>query len=135
MFNARSETLETSSVFNRLLKRKNRCVVFMDGFYEWKKDETGQKQPYYMSFGDRPIMMAGLYDVHYGPKDMKDAMPLPTVTIITTSVNKLHLYFEVLLPLTQSNESLSWLHDRMPVILDEQGVNTWLDHTAPYKVG
>jgi len=34
MFNARSETVPDKSVFNRLLAHK-RCVVLMNGFYEW----------------------------------------------------------------------------------------------------
>ena len=34
MFNARSETVAEKSVFSRLLSSK-RCIVLMNGFYEW----------------------------------------------------------------------------------------------------
>lgn len=65
MFNARSETVATKSVFNRLLSSR-RCVVTFNGFYEWKS-EGGRKQPYYVNFGEEDVMhMAGLYDVWKG---------------------------------------------------------------------
>ena len=35
-FNARSETVAEKGVFSKLLSRQ-RCIVFMNGFYEWKK--------------------------------------------------------------------------------------------------
>jgi len=38
MFNARSETVDTLGVFKRLLGR-GRCVMPLDGFYEWADDE------------------------------------------------------------------------------------------------
>jgi putative SOS response-associated peptidase YedK len=51
MINARSETVATSSVYRRLLKHR-RCVVPVDGFYEWRKftDKFGQakKEPYFV---------------------------------------------------------------------------------------
>lgn len=34
MFNARCETVPEKTVFNRLLKGR-RCVVLLNGFYEW----------------------------------------------------------------------------------------------------
>jgi putative SOS response-associated peptidase YedK len=61
-FNARSESVTEKPVFSRLLQRQ-RCVVLLDGFYEWKADAGGKKQPYYVSFGEGNVMrMAGLYD-------------------------------------------------------------------------
>ena len=36
MFNARSETVAEKSVFSRLLHSR-RCIVLLNGFYEWKK--------------------------------------------------------------------------------------------------
>lgn len=38
MFNARSETVDVLGVFKRLLGH-GRCVLPVDGFYEWTPDE------------------------------------------------------------------------------------------------
>ncbi|KAF5843765.1 UPF0361 protein C3orf37 [Dunaliella salina] len=109
MFNARSETITTSPVFRRLLPSK-RCIVLINGFYEWKKSGN-QKQPYYIHRG--PIMAcAGLYDICTGP----DGAPLYTFTICTTD----------------SSSRLQWLHDRMPVILsDRAAMEDWLGAPLP----
>ncbi|CAM9145199.1 unnamed protein product, partial [Choristocarpus tenellus] len=62
MFNARSETVRERAAFSRLVTRR-RCVVGFDGFYEWKSDQGGQKQPYYIRLNDdRPMLVAALYD-------------------------------------------------------------------------
>jgi putative SOS response-associated peptidase YedK len=68
MFNARSETVGSKGVFKRLLPRQ-RCVVLLNGFYEWKQEAGGKKQPYYISFGqDQVLRMAGLYDCYTGTR-------------------------------------------------------------------
>eukprot|EP00898_Chlorokybus_atmophyticus_P001983 jgi/Chlat1/2786/Chrsp187S02956 len=108
MFNARSETVGDKSSFRRLLTR-NRCVAVVNGFYEWQK-QGAKKLPWYIHWKEgeeRPIMMAALYDTWQDA----NGETLYTFTIMTT----------------RSSKSLSWLHDRMPVILpDEAAVNTWL---------
>ncbi|KAI3932901.1 hypothetical protein MKX01_031883 [Papaver californicum] len=61
MFNARSESISEKASFRRLLP-KNRCVMAVEGFYEWKKDGS-KKQPYYIHFkDDHPLVFAALYD-------------------------------------------------------------------------
>ncbi|MQL77500.1 hypothetical protein Taro_009910 [Colocasia esculenta] len=61
MFNARSESIAEKASFRQLLP-KNRCLVAVEGFYEWKKDGS-KKQPYYIHFQDeRPLVFAALYD-------------------------------------------------------------------------
>jgi len=66
MFNARSETCTELPAFSRLVAQnesdKGRCVVFIDGFYEWKTDAVGCKQPYYVHLEGRPMLVAGLWD-------------------------------------------------------------------------
>ena len=32
----------------RLLEKGNRCIIFVDGFYEWKQLSNKKKQPYYI---------------------------------------------------------------------------------------
>ncbi|ESQ44531.1 hypothetical protein EUTSA_v10003450mg [Eutrema salsugineum] len=107
MFNARSESVAEKASFRRLLP-KNRCLVAVDGFYEWKK-EGSKKQPYYIHFNDRrPLVFAALFDSWQN----SGGETLDTFTILTTT----------------SSSALDWLHDRMPVILnDKESVDTWLD--------
>ena len=47
-FNARSETVAEKNVFKKLLSRQ-RCVVLLNGFYEWKKvcSRGGTRYPVY----------------------------------------------------------------------------------------
>ncbi|GAB4816659.1 hypothetical protein N2152v2_003705 [Parachlorella kessleri] len=105
MFNARSESVAEKPAFRRLLPSK-RCLVLVDGFYEWKKEKDG-KQPYYIHLqGDEPLVFAGLFDAWHSPEG-----PLHTYTILTTD----------------SSKRLSWLHDRMPVLLrDKAAQQAWL---------
>ncbi|XP_010429669.1 PREDICTED: embryonic stem cell-specific 5-hydroxymethylcytosine-binding protein-like [Camelina sativa] len=114
MFNARSESVAEKASFRRLLP-KNRCLVAVDGFYEWKK-EGSKKQPYYIHFEDgRPLVFAALFDSWQN----SGGETLYTFTILTTS----------------SSSALHWLHDRMPVILgDKDSVDTWLDDPSTTKL-
>lgn len=110
MFNARSEELADKPSFRPLIPQ-NRCIVYLNGFYEWIKEHGNQKkQPYYIYLkNDKPMAIAALYDAWKQPND---GTLLFTFTILTTS----------------SSEKLSWLHDRMPVILeDERSQDVWLD--------
>jgi hypothetical protein len=63
MFNARMEGLEDSPVFRRLLPAR-RCVVLLDGFFEWRL-EGKDKRPYFVkdAAGKPYLPLAGLYDV------------------------------------------------------------------------
>ncbi|KAA8550550.1 hypothetical protein F0562_002234 [Nyssa sinensis] len=92
----------------------NRCLVAVEGFYEWKKDGS-KKQPYYIHFRDgRPLVFAALYDSWKN----SEGEILYTFTILTTS----------------SSSTLKWLHDRMPVILgDERSTDAWLFGSSSSK--
>lgn len=111
MFNARSESISEKASFRRLIP-KSRCIVAVEGFYEWKKDGS-KKQPYYIHFKDgRPLVFAALYDSWENSEGEK----LYTFTILTTS----------------SSSTLQWLHDRMPVILGDKGAtDAWLNGSSP----
>jgi putative SOS response-associated peptidase YedK len=117
LINARSETVGTLSVFRRLVRR-NRCVVVVDGFYEWHKQvRAGHevKTPYFVRLseqGDKPMLLAGLFD-RWRPHDtsVETAESVDSYTILTC----------------EPSQAIGWLHDRMPVILDEEGARKWLD--------
>jgi len=105
MINARVETVAIKPSFKNLLKT-NRCLVPCSGFYEWKAIVT-RKMPHYIGLKDRKIFcLAGLYDVW----KESDGTYLKTFTIITT----------------QPNNTLKPIHNRMPVILQQELEDQWL---------
>lgn len=105
MINARSETLEEKPSFRTAFKHR-RCIIPASGFYEWQMVDK-RKQPYYISMNNNiPMLFAGLWDHWKAP----DGTVIESCSIISTS----------------SNEIISSLHDRMPVILPEHDINAWL---------
>jgi putative SOS response-associated peptidase YedK len=107
MFNARAETLTTSPVFRESFKRK-RCLVPVDGFYEWKR-EGSLRQPYRITRADgRPLALAGLWT---GWRDPATETVRRTFTIVTSAPNR----------------AMADVHDRMPVIVPEEAWARWLD--------
>ncbi|RMZ74920.1 hypothetical protein DV738_g5681, partial [Chaetothyriales sp. CBS 135597] len=113
--NCRDDSLLENKGLWTVMKQKKRCLVIAQGFYEWLKKGPGGKErvPYYVKRKDGNLMcFAGLWDcVKYEDADDK----LYTYTIITTDANK----------------QLSFLHERMPVILDpgSDAMKLWLDPT------
>ncbi len=106
MLNARGETVATKPSFRSAFKKK-RCLVVADGFYEWQKLDDGSKQPFYITMKHGgPFCFAGLWET-WG----KDEEYTETCTVITT----------------EANEIMQPLHDRMPVILEEEQYEMWLD--------
>jgi putative SOS response-associated peptidase YedK len=106
MINARSETADSKPAFRDALKSR-RCMIPADGFYEWMR--TGKmKQPYCFEVNEGELFaFAGIWDRWKGPSgDM-----IETCSILTTTPNAV----------------TSPVHDRMPVILDPDGYELWLD--------
>lgn len=113
--NARAETLWTKNTF-RESAQKRRCLVIGTGFFEWETVADG-KQPWLFSQSDgRPFAMAGLWS-KWRPKDDKTQV-VRTCTIVTT----------------EPNGPLSAFHDRMPVVLDDDLIDVWLDPDTPQPV-
>jgi putative SOS response-associated peptidase YedK len=106
MINARSETAATKPAFCDAL-RLRRCLIPADGFYEWSRTAKG-KQPFCFEVNDRELFaFAGLWD---GWKDSSGQW-VKTCSILTTTPNAV----------------ASAVHDRMPVILDPDSYDLWLD--------
>jgi putative SOS response-associated peptidase YedK len=108
MINARAETVAEKPAYKNSFKRK-RCLIPADGFYEWRR-EQGQKLKIPMRFclsGMESFAFAGLWDSWKKP----DGEELETYTIITTAANEL----------------LGKFHLRMPVILDQENEDVWLN--------
>jgi putative SOS response-associated peptidase YedK len=110
MINARSETLLEKPAFKRAVHTR-RCLVPADGFYEWCAGEDG-KAPYWIhSPRGVPIAFAGLWERWKGG----EGDPVFTFTIVTT----------------EASPSISWIHRRMPVILEGDARTCWLDRDLP----
>ena len=106
MINAKSETIFEKPSFRSAIKSR-RCIVPAGWFYEWKK-EGCTKQPYSISIKNANVIpMAGIWETWHNPETDAD---IDTVSILTTS----------------SNEQVSSLHDRMPVILQQDDFDLWL---------
>ena len=106
MINARSETASTKPAFRDPFKFR-RCLIPADGFYEWKRTVKA-KQPFCFEIEDGELFaFAGLWD---GWKDASGNW-IKTCSILTTTPNAL----------------TATVHDRMPVILDPQSYDLWLD--------
>jgi putative SOS response-associated peptidase YedK len=116
MFNARAETVASRPSFRSAFAAR-RLIVVADGFYEWKPSSGGGKRPYYFSRADgRPLALAGLWEQWRGGPETPDGRsgappPLRTCTIITT----------------QAGPDMEDIHNRMPVILEDDTLDEWLD--------
>ena len=121
MINARSETAAEKPAFKKAFA-KRRGLVPADGYYEWYaggqpalagSKSKQPKQPFYITPKDRSVLaMAGLYEFW---KESEDADWLITFTILTTS----------------ATDDLGHLHDRMPLLVQPDDVDAWLD-PAPH---
>lgn len=105
--NARAETVAIKPIFKHAF-RSQRCVIPATGFYEWKPSQDGKhKQPYYISTNDDgcPMSFAGIWE---------------TATINDVAIESCAIIT------TECNELMSSIHDRMPVILPYESIDTWL---------
>ncbi len=103
--NARAETVATLPTFRDAFARR-RCIVPIDGFYEWQVRPEG-KQPYAVARADGAVMaLAGLWEGWRGP----DGETIRTYAVVTTT----------------AVDSLGHLHERMPVVLEAADWGAWL---------
>jgi putative SOS response-associated peptidase YedK len=106
MINARSESAATKPAFRDAL-RSRRCLVPVDGFYEWS-GARAERTPYLFRRDDRELLgLAGLYERWLG----EGGEVVDSCTILTTAAN------DVMRP----------FHDRMPVVLAPDDYDRWLD--------
>jgi putative SOS response-associated peptidase YedK len=126
--NCRLEHLPTSKLYSGPFQKGQRCVVIVEGFYEWqttKNEKSSARAAYYIyvpqnegiKIEDKSswtpdvvklLRVAGLYDTWHDA----DGNLMYSYTVIT---------FE-------SDKKLDWMHHRSPAILDtDQQVADWLD--------
>jgi putative SOS response-associated peptidase YedK len=112
LINARVEGIAAKPAFRSAWKSR-RCVIPASGFYEWETVEVPgskkpRKQPHYITRDDGlPFSFAGLWETWRGE--------LLSCTILTTD----------------ATDKVSWLHDRQPLMLDDEGMKAWLAGGEP----
>lgn len=112
LINARVETAAEKPSFRRAFARR-RCLLPADGFYEWRGEKKGKKQPFFIHPREGMLAMAGLYEIWRDP-DRPDDDPdafLWTATILTTD----------------ATDDVGQIHDRMPMLVAPQNYAAWLD--------
>lgn len=115
------------------MKRKKRCIVVCQGFYEWLKKGPGGKEkiPHFVKRKDGELMcFAGLWDrVRYeGMCIWRIYFHVRVANCFLNADSDEDLYTYTIIT-TSSNPYLGFLHDRMPVILDQgsDAMKAWLD--------
>jgi putative SOS response-associated peptidase YedK len=113
VINARSESVAEKASFKNALRHR-RCIFIADAFYEWRRPAAGAAkggkgaQPYLFRRKDgAPLALAGLWETWMGP----DGEEMDTACLVTT----------------QANETMAPIHDRMPVILEPEDFDSWLN--------
>jgi putative SOS response-associated peptidase YedK len=119
MINARADTVHEKPAYRQAFASR-RCLLPVDGYYEWRtiEAESGRgkprKQPFFVSRVDgAPLALAGLYEFWRDrgyPADHPEAW-LVTCTIVTT----------------EAEELLAPIHERMPLYLQPDTFDDWLD--------
>ena len=105
LINARIETIQEKPSFKGLINT-SRCIVIASGYYEWVQTDSG-KQPYYIHGEDNVLPIAGLWTRWNDTKSF---------TIITKS----------------ANSSVSNIHHRMPLIIEKNLIESFLDHSIKF---
>lgn len=97
IINARSETVLEKRTFSDSV-RTRRCAIPATGFYEWNKNK--EKYTFQKPNGT-PCYLAGFY------KEIEGGIRFVILT-------------------TEANGSMKDVHNRMPLILNEQELNDWM---------
>jgi len=105
MFNARGETVSEKPSFRQAYRRR-RCLIPANGYYEWRVENT-RKQPYCCHIDHRLFSMAGIWEIWQDAEGNE----IRSCAVIT---------FE-------SKGSMREIHHRMPVHIEPENYNAWLD--------
>lgn len=101
LINARSETAAEKATFSHAL-RSTRTILPATGFYEWAHDS--EKTKYYLTIDSQPIIyLCGIYRIIEGT-------------------------YRFVILTRPANESMTDIHDRMPVIAAAEEVRPYLEN-------
>ena len=119
LINARCETVLEKPSFRQLVPRR-RCLIPMDGFFEWRTIDVptaphggkAPKLPVYVTRTDGELLaVAGLWTSWRDTSAGDESPWLHTCCVITTT----------------ANATMAPIHDRMPVIIERDSWDAWLD--------
>ncbi|CAJ1501672.1 SOS response-associated peptidase [[Mycobacterium] kokjensenii] len=114
LINARAEKLTTTPAYRGSAERR-RCLVPMDGYYEWRAGpETApraRKTPFYIHGDGTTLFAAGVWSSWR--RDRRSAAVCSVAIITTAAVGE-----------------LAEIHHRMPLLLPENRWESWLDPGA-----
>jgi len=96
--------------------RNRRCLVPADGFYEWETTMKGKLPWRFVLRSEEPFCFAGVYNEFTPPPINEDAKPptYQTYSILTCEPNRI----------------VKEIHHRMPVIIQPEHYDEWLDPGA-----
>jgi putative SOS response-associated peptidase YedK len=104
---ARVESVATTRAFSDAV-RKRRCLVIVDGFFEWRRDGKRASQPFFVRRADHaPFGLAGVWERWVA----NDGEVVESCAIITQP----------------SRPPVNVIHDRMPLVLERDAWDRWLD--------
>lgn len=112
IINARAESINEKQMFRRLIS-SNRCIVPASYYFEWKKEEHG-KDKYKINNADSNVYMAGLYNVVTNKENKQLSLFESNMDIFYTIITR------------NANESVSHIHNRMPLIFNKDEMDEWL---------
>jgi putative SOS response-associated peptidase YedK len=108
IINARVETIDEKASFAESFERR-RCLILADGFYEWERHGKIAQPYYFQMANEEPFTFAGIWD-----RWRSGDRSITSCAIITTTANKL----------------LATIHNRMPVILESELHDLWLNENS-----
>ncbi len=109
LINARAETIHEKPSFRKLIAR-TRVIVPVNGFYEWRRTETGKAAFYFRSATQDALALAGIYQISHDGKMQ--------CCLITTDANN------VMRP----------VHDRMPALVPQAALQDWLHSSDTHVI-
>src|ERR1017187_5662458 len=131
--NAQAENIHQTTTFKPLLGQ--RCLVPMDGFYEWKPDKSPVR---FVRRRRELFCVAGLWaddPYRWGeapdepPKDGGRLQRTAREDARPTNLDGASRSFVLLT--TAANPSLAPIHDRMPFIVRDDQLDRWLNNSDP----
>lgn len=114
LVNCRVETAGFKPFWKESWQRR-RCIIPCSYYFEWEhyttvKGEKKAGQKYMIQPGGALVTyLAGLYTI-----EERDGLKYPVFTVLTR----------------EPVEGISFIHDRMPVILGKENVKAWMDQSA-----